>query len=206
MSLRITEDNLLEIRAPRIMPLFMIRRFVESKKSWIIRTRKKFLNKPKVRHIQYCEGEDVYLTGKKYTLHITKGNAIVLAGQRIFFPERFVSKAKVHMEKWLRILAKKVLTERLNIYASTMGVSYKKITIRDTSTRWGSCSSTGTISFSYRLILAELSIIDYVVIHELAHITHHNHKQIFWDCVSLFYPEYKTARIWLREHGSTLRI
>jgi predicted metal-dependent hydrolase len=206
MSLRVTEDGLLEVRAPRLMPVFMIRRFVESKQQWIIRTRKALSDKPKVRHIQYREGEPFMLAGKKYAFHITKGNAIVAAGTRIFFPERYIEKARYHMELWLRVQAKKILTGRLDTYADVMGVSYKKITIRDTSTRWGSCSSTGTISFSYRLILADISIIDYVVIHELSHITHHNHKQIFWDRVARFYPEYKIARRWLSENGHTLRI
>jgi len=184
----------------------MIRRFVESKRDWITKTRLKLAHRTKSKHQAYREGETIHIGGQRYTIHVTQGNTIVIAGTRLFFPERFLPNASGHMETWLRVWAKKFITTRLNIYAEKMGVTYKKISIRDTSSRWGSCSNNGTINFSYRLVLAELSIIDYVVIHELSHITHHHHKSAFWARVSAFYPEYKTARAWLRHDGHTLKI
>lgn len=206
IGLHITEDGKVEVRAPHFVPLFFINRFVQSKKDWIIRTRNLILSRPKVEKNTYREGSIFRIASNSYTFHITDGEAIVLVGARIFFPKKFLPRAKFHMEIWCRTYAKKFLTQRLEKYAAQMNVAYKKISIRDTTTRWGSCSSRGTISFSYRLILADLPIIDYVVIHELAHVTHHHHKQTFWDLVEKFYPEYKQARAWLHKMGHTLKI
>lgn len=206
IGLHITEDGKLEVRAPHLVPLFFINRFVESKRDWIIKTKLAMHMRIPTTKIQYREGSAFRLAGISYTLHITDGNTIVILGSRIFFPKKFLRHAKSSMELWCRSYAKKYLTVRLNHFAKTMRVSYMKISIRDTSSRWGSCSSTGTISFSYRLILAEAHIIDYIVIHELAHTTHHNHAKAFWSLVGTHYPEYKKARAWLRLSGHILRI
>lgn len=163
-------------------------------------------NRKHVAKVAYHEGSVFRLAGVPYTLHITEGNAIVILGSRIFFPNKFLHHAKYHMELWIRSFAKKYLASRISIYAQKMHVSYKKISIRDTSSRWGSCSSSGTLSFSYRLILAEATIIDYVVIHELAHTVHHNHAKTFWNLVSVYYPDYKASRAWLRREGHTLKL
>ncbi len=206
IGLHIIEDGKLEVRAPYLMPKFFIDRFVASKRDWIIKTKQTMRNRKHVAKVAYHEGSVFRLAGVPYTLHITEGNTIVILGSRIFFPKKFLHHAKRHMELWIRSFTKKYLTTRLHFFAKTMNVSYKKISIRDTSSRWGSCSSTGTISFSYRLIFAEPPIIDYVVIHELAHTVHHNHAKVFWNLVSLYYPDYKAARAWLRHSGQTLKI
>ncbi len=206
IGLHITHDGKVEVRAPRFVPLFLINRFVQSKRDWIIRAKKAIASQPRLPKMVYTEGKVLRIASNVYTIHLTEGNAIVLVGTRIFFPRKFLPRAKIHMEAWCRIFAKKFLTQRMDKYAAQMGVVYKKISIRDTSTRWGSCSDRGTISFSYRLILADLPIIDYVVIHELAHLTYPNHKQVFWNRVEQFYPEYKHARLWLRTQGHTLKI
>lgn len=206
IGLHITDDGKLEVRAPRFVPLFIIERFVAAKRDWIVKTKDAMRKRPRAINVLYQEGSVFRIAGNRYTLRITEGNAIVTVGSRLFFPKKFLPRAKHHMEQWLRVFAKKYLTQRLDDYAEKMDVSYKKVSIRDTSSRWGSCSSSGTISFSYRLILADRSIIDYVVIHELAHVTHHHHAKVFWDRVGKFYPDYKQARTWLRKNGHTLKI
>ncbi len=86
------------------------------------------------------------------------------------------------------------------------GVKYTSITIRDQNSRWGSCSSRGTLSFNYRLIFAPSVILDYVVVHELCHLTHMNHSQDFWNMVASVMPDYKIHKKWLRDHGHELSI
>lgn len=206
ISLHIHADGKLEVRAPRYVPEFIIRQFVSSKEDWIEKTRKKLSHVPKSKNKNYQEGEVFRLGGTEYSLHITDGNFIVLTPTKIFFPSKFLTKPKIHMEAFCRKFAKKFLEKRLALFAKKMGVSYKRVSIRDTTSRWGSCSSSGTISFSYRLILADLSIIDYVLIHELAHITHPHHRLSFWARVGAFYPEYAAARTWLRKEGHMLKI
>ena len=206
ISLHILESGALEVRAPRYIPEFIIRQFVASKQDWINKTKIKLSSLPTSRKPTYKEGDIFRMGGVAYALHITDGNAIVLTQKRLFFPKKFLARPRYHMEVFCRKFAKQFLTKRLEFYAEKMGVKYKRISIRDTTSRWGSCSSTGTISFSYRLILAELVIIDYVVAHELAHVTHHHHKPAFWAHLSRFYPEYISAKTWLRREGHTLKI
>ena len=84
------------------------------------------------------------------------------------------------------------------------GGYYTKITVRNQKTRWGSCSQTGTLSFNYRLMMAEPAVIDYVIIHELCHLTHMNHSKEFWNKVAAVMPDYATHKRWLKEHGNEL--
>ncbi|MPN53172.1 hypothetical protein SDC9_200836 [bioreactor metagenome] len=88
--------------------------------------------------------------------------------------------------------------------AQTMRVSFNSLTIRDQRTRWGSCSSKGTLSFNWRLVMTPPTILQYVVIHELAHLTVPNHSAEFWGRVAAFYPDYKKARLWLKKNASLL--
>lgn len=84
------------------------------------------------------------------------------------------------------------------------GGYYAKISIRNQKTRWGSCSQTGTLSFNYRLMMAPPAVIDYVIVHELCHLTHMNHSDAFWKKVAGVMPDYAVHRRWLREHGHEL--
>jgi predicted metal-dependent hydrolase len=88
--------------------------------------------------------------------------------------------------------------------ASALGVSYRRIEIRDQRTRWGSCSPRGTLSFSWRLALAPFDVLDYVVVHELCHLRELNHSQRFWRLVASRRPGWRRQRNWLREHGPEL--
>lgn len=206
ISLHIHPDGKLEVRAPRYIPEFVIKQFVASKEEWIEKTRLKLSSLPKAKKTKYQEGELFRLGGVEYSLHVTDGNAIVLTPTKLFFPRKFLAKPKMHMEQFCRKFAKQFLEKRLELFAKKMGVTYKRVSIRDTTSRWGSCSSSGTISFSYRLILADLPIIDYVLIHELAHITHPHHRLSFWARVGEFYPEYAIARTRLRKEGDSFKI
>ena len=109
------------------------------------------------------------------------------------------------LEKRYRDAAKDYIPKRVEYYHQFTGGSYQKITIRDQKTRWGSCSGTGTLSFSFRLMLAPPRVLDYVVVHELCHLTHMNHSKEFWNMVENILPDYKEHRKWLKENGHTLR-
>lgn len=98
--------------------------------------------------------------------------------------------------------AREVLSQRTAYYAGMMGVTYGRIAIREQKTRWGSCSSTGNLNFNWKLILMPPGVLDYVVVHELAHRREMNHSDRFWDLVASYMPEYKKYRSWLRDNGS----
>lgn len=97
--------------------------------------------------------------------------------------------------------ALKIIPERTAFYAEKMGVTYFKITIREQKTRWGSCSSKGNLNFNWKLVLMPMEILDYVVVHELAHRKEMNHSPKFWKVVEEILPDYKVRRKYLKEQG-----
>lgn len=97
-----------------------------------------------------------------------------------------------------------VLLHRAAFYAEIMGVDYNRISIRDQKTRWGSCSAKGNLNFNWKLSLMPPEILDYVVVHELAHRREMNHSARFWSQVEQVLPDYKERRRWLKEHGGRL--
>jgi predicted metal-dependent hydrolase len=108
------------------------------------------------------------------------------------------------LERWLRGLARVEITNLVRQEARRMHASPKTVTIRDQRTRWGSCSSTGTLSFNWRLIMVPPTVMQYVVVHELAHMSVPNHSRDFWNLVSQYYPAYQEARAWLRKNAPLL--
>ena len=103
-------------------------------------------------------------------------------------------------------LAKMVIPEKVSYYARLMGVSYGRITIRNQKTRWGSCSREGNLNFNCLLMMTPPEVLDYVVIHELAHRMEMNHSSRFWMQVEKVIPDYRKQRKWLKEHGSGLML
>lgn len=119
--------------------------------------------------------------------------------------ENMRQQARIHLdaaqEKELRERAKSVLAQRTAYFARQIGVTYGRITVRDQKTRWGSCSQTGNLNFNFRLILAPLEVLDYVVVHELCHRRQMNHSTQFWQEVAQVLPDYRKRKAWLTENG-----
>ena len=101
-------------------------------------------------------------------------------------------------------IARDIFTRKVEYYARIMGVSYGRISIREQKTRWGSCSSKGNLNFNWRLILAPEEVLDYVVVHELAHRREMNHSKAFYAIVESVLPDYRRAQKWLKDNGQSL--
>ncbi len=108
------------------------------------------------------------------------------------------------LERWYRRAARGEIAPRLDAAVATLGCRYSALTIRNQRTRWGSCSSTGAMSFNWRLLLAPEPVLDYVVWHEACHLRVMDHSPSFWSLVRLHCPEYELHRRWLRRQGNTL--
>ena len=104
------------------------------------------------------------------------------------------------LECLFRRRARDAFTAVAESYASRMAVSYDRIEVRNQRTRWGSCSSNGTLSLNWRLVLGPPDVLEYVVVHELAHLQESNHSAAFWSIVEEWLPDYEERRAWLREH------
>jgi predicted metal-dependent hydrolase len=125
-----------------------------------------------------------------------EGDMLIVGGSAEGLPRR--------IEAWLRREARRLLTERADAQAERLGRSPARISIRDTRSRWGSCSSAGALSFSWRLILAPPEVLDYVVAHEMAHLAQRGHGPEFWRTVAQLTKHVDAGRAWLRRHGRDL--
>lgn len=114
------------------------------------------------------------------------------------------SSAKSLLENFLIETARKYITNKAYKFAKDFEFSFNKIAIKEQKSRWGSCSSLKNLNFNWRLIFAPTEVIDYVIIHELAHTKQMNHSSKFWNVVYECMPEYNTYRSWLKDNGKYL--
>lgn len=205
ISLSVKPDGSLEVKAPHLVPMPVIHRFIREKQDWIKKARER-MSESRPREHAFIEGEHFLLLGETYGLHLTDGNSVTTLGKQLFFPRRFMVSGKQEMRKWYVKQARKTIEPMMRRWGEKIGVSYNAVSIRDAYTRWGSCSTSGTISFSWRLIMAPLPVVEYVVIHELCHVRHHDHSHAFWNEVFRYCPQYRTHRTWLHRNGNTLTV
>ncbi len=158
---------------------------------------------------------------RAHTLGLARSGSVVLAGERI--PVTRVPGGRSHASlrdgvlavsgsdpeaailRWYRREARRLLTEATAREAAELGLAYSRIAVRDQRTRWGSCSTRGTLSFNWRLALAPPEVLEYVVVHELLHLREHNHSPAFWRLLDRHRPGWRAQAGWLRQHGDELQ-
>lgn len=206
LALIVETDGTLTVRAPLRMKEVDIRRFIEAKQDWISRKQAKTRDEAVVPR-QYMEGETFWYMGREVPLRIisTGKPALVMDGS-FKLAKSAQSKAESVFITWYRKQARKVLTERVEFFARKHDFKFGKIRISSARTRWGSCSSKDTLSFTWRLVMAPLDVIDYVVVHELCHLKEMNHSKVFWAQVEAILPDYKRRRKWLKDNGARLHL
>ena len=154
---------------------------------------------------QFIEGERFLYLGNEHPLHIAQD----MYGKLIFedhfiLNERYLPKARILFERWYREEAFMLFTLRCKFYAGNMGVRYNSINLSGAKYRWGSCHSSGNLRFNWRLIMAPKDIIDYVVVHELAHLVELNHSSRVWAVVDNAFQGHRGAKRWLKDNQSRL--
>jgi predicted metal-dependent hydrolase len=204
LALIIETDGTLTVRAPLRMKDADIRRFIQEKEDWIKRKQVRAKEDAVSPH-QFVDGETFWYMGEEIPLHLVPDGKPVLVLDGSF---RLVASAKTqaksHFEDWYKKQARAVLTERVEHFARVHGFQVRKIRISSARTRWGSCSSKETLSFTWRLVMAPLDVIDYVIVHELCHLKELNHSKAFWADVESILPDYIRRRKWLKENGKWL--
>jgi len=206
LALIVEADGTLTVRAPLRMKEADIRKFIGEKKDWIKRKRARAL-KDTVPPRQYVDGERFLYLGVEIPLRIVSNQRPALIMGRVFkLTKSSLPQAESVFKAWYKKRARTVLTERVQFFADKYGFKVGKIRISSARTRWGSYSSKGTLSFTWRLVMAPLEIIDYVVVHELCHLKDMNHSNAFWAQVEIILPDYKRRRKWLKENGGALRL
>lgn len=162
--------------------------------------------------VDFIDGARMPLRGEFHTLVFSgkraAGAGVVRPTRRSGSPELHICGRPEHaprrLRDWLNEEARRDLDERVIEHARALGVKAKRIAIRDQATRWGSCSTTGVLSFSWRLILAPTRILDYVAAHEVAHLAEMNHGPRFWAHVERLVPSMKEDKLWLQHYGLEL--
>lgn len=207
IALGVTADASLVVRAPMQTPVGYIERLVKRKMKWIQGAIARVESRPRALPREFIEGESFLYLGKSYKLSIEKN-----APKNISFRNGFLLRstekkyARELIIGWYKKEAKKKIAERVEWCARRFGLSFKSIKITSAEKRWGSCSTTGNLNFSWRLIMAPTSVIDYVIIHELAHLEHKNHSKDFWNSIKIMYPNYEKAKNWLKQNEGTLSV
>ncbi|MFN3599629.1 MAG: M48 family metallopeptidase, partial [Aquificaceae bacterium] len=125
---------------------------------------------------------------------------------KFYLSKSALPNAKEVFIKWYKEKAYEKISERVEWYARMAGFKYNKVSITDAEKRWGSCSPKGNLNFSWRLIMAPLRVIDYVVVDELCHLEIKNHSKAFWIKVKTLMPDYRDCEMWLKEYGYLLRL
>ena len=207
ISIIVKPDGQVIVRAPLKAPEGLIRQFVESKSGWINEKKAAAAQHVHLTVRQFEGGEKFLLLGREYALRVVESQKAALTFKDEFIlHQKAQPKAKIAFEKWYKAQALAILSERTQFYAAKFGLHYEKLRITSARTRWGSCSSRGTLSFTWRLVMAPLDVVDYVVIHELAHLKVKNHSAVFWAEVQKMLPDYKRHVAWLRKNGKFLSL
>jgi predicted metal-dependent hydrolase len=152
------------------------------------------------------EGETVPYRGEPHELVVERRSSSVVEDGMIRLAEHHVDQTSIQqaLEKLYRRKAREQIEEHLEHYADAMGVEYDKLEVRNQRTKLGSCSSSGTLGINWRLVMAPPEILEYVVIHELAHLEEGNHTDDFWNLVAKYDADYTAHADWLEENSAQL--
>lgn len=205
-ALVVKADGSLEVRVPLRTPLAQIEEIVQSKRDWILQQQEKMRQAKNATPVaQFKAGEKFWYLGKTYPLEIDpRAKSLLKFDERFILKASALPRARELLTRWYMEQARVVCTTRVLWLASAHGFSPEKVRISSARTRWGSCSSKKTLSFTWRLVMAPVEIIDYVIIHELVHLHHLNHSKMFWQEVEKILPDYKKRRSWLKKNGRLL--
>lgn len=204
ICLQIGRNSEIIVYAPSSTPVGEINRFIEEKKSWIDKTRRAQLQASGVcREKSYITGESFYYLGRLYPLEAyyepLENTGVIFWQERFFLncPEN-PEMRKACLAAWYKRNARSYLNQRVAFYEDLLKLKSGGLKITSAAGRWGSCSADNHLNFSFRLMMATPSVIDYVIIHELMHLRQKNHSAKFWRQVAEVMPDYQACRRWLR--------
>ena len=207
IALVITPEARLIVRAPLRAPAALIDNFIREKQGWIRKTMARMKERPQAVDRRYEEGEVFFFLGREYPLHIVDNAAEpVVRTDRLCVSRMIEPDIRQGLKRWYVQEAEKEIRARCMWFSMTTGYTPVSVRISDAKQRWGSCTATGKLNFSWRLIQAPMPVVDYVIVHELVHLKQHNHSKKFWETVKEAMPDYEPRRQWLRENERLLRI
>jgi predicted metal-dependent hydrolase len=180
---------------------------VRKKWQWIRKKIAEVESRPKVRQKRFVNGESFLYLGDPYRLRIVRGAEAPLVFHKEFIlAAEHQFRARALLLDWYKQEAERKIPNRVKWHAHRFGLDVGQITITDARKRWGSCGKGNSLNFSWRLLMAPLHVLDYVVIHELAHTVQGDHSRRFWGKVATMCPTYHSSMQWLKENEHLLHI
>ena len=204
IALVINNQGELVVRAPYYVSQERIMAFVAAKQNWLAKQQKRVEEEnanfvPTV----VANGGIIQYGGSSYHIVVENVKEITVFSNFIFLP---LNAGQEELRLWLQARALHMLEQRVEAFAKTMGVQWKRLRISSAKSRWGSCSYYNVLSFSWRLIMCPPEVLDYVVVHELCHIENKSHNKLFWQQVGKILPCYEESEKWLKNNRKIMEI
>lgn len=216
IGISVSLEHGVRVTAPKWVTSKQIREIIEEKAQWILKKQSEIFAEPKIK--DFGSGGDLFYQGLNYPLAVIeelkfKKCVVKFEDQKItaFVPTGLADIEKSNLIQkslilWYKKRAEEIIGQRIAIFTEVLGVNPTKVTIRAQKTRWGSCSSKGNINMNWRLVMMPMTVIDYVVVHELAHLKVLNHSKDFWKLVESVIKDYQERKKRLKEYGKKLNI
>jgi len=202
LRLRLASRRTLIVSAPPLIPESFIQKFILENQEWILH---QSVKQPK--NTSLLKLKSISILGEKYDVVIKKTSSdslIIFDDQKtIHLNTRRLTRAhlKTIISQRLKPLAVKLIKTEIALLQSQYHFSYKKLTFRNQRSRFGSCSTSGTLSFNWQIIFFPQDKFRHILLHEIAHITHHNHSKNFWNLLAVYDPDWRQNRLWVKKEG-----
>jgi predicted metal-dependent hydrolase len=208
LTITVERDRAVVVRAPETLSDDEVRRLVDAKRQWILeklRSPQKYEDRLHPPGKEVVSGESAPFLGRDYRIEVTETDSGDVEFEQLFMvPPAQQPERREVLRDWYIGQAKEKILSRVEQHARELGVQYKSARIVDNRYRWGSCTVADSVNFNWRLIKAPMFVIDYVIVHELAHLIEPDHTPAFWGIIRAKTPTMEKARTWLKEHGQML--
>jgi len=203
LSIEVRLDGSVLVRAPLRASQARIDAVLRERQAWI---ESKLIQVARLRELNpvraYQPGETFPYLGEWYPLEFVQRKTPLLDLNGSFrLAHGAAADPRPVFIRWYQQQAKTIFAERVGYWSARTGLKPTRLGLSSARTRWGSCSSKGSVNLSWRLVMAPLAALDYVIVHELVHLNIHNHSKAFWSAVAGIYPDYKNQRAWLKQNG-----
>ncbi len=204
IGITVRPDGILVVAAPVGCSVRRVEAAVRAKLPWIRRKLVEMAARPLPPQRSYVEGEHLPYLGAAYPLSLvaTGGMPVQLRHGRFLMEPAAAADGRRHMIEWYTRRADAFLVGRVNHFGPSMGAAPVSLQVKDLGRRWGTCDAHGRLRFHWEVVLFPRTIVDYIVVHELAHLHELNHSVRFWRRVEDAYPEYRDAKQWLRQNAA----
>lgn len=202
VAIEIDGDGRVVVRAPQRLTRAKLQEIVERKSDWIAQKKYEIEERRRYTGGIFLADDFLLLLGKKYRIKRTERmQRIEMREGWVEIPACWQYDLELKIKAWYKEQADQIIKARVEEHVRRTGLKPASIKITEARTRWGSCSNKKNLNFSWRLVLAPLSVIDYVVVHELVHLEHMNHSLNFWQRVEEIISDYREQKQWLKENG-----